>query len=102
MSILRSIQTAEQNAEKLRSEAYQYVKEALEKGKVEASEQIQKLQDEVQAQEKTLHSQATKVIEKREKEILQTYAKQDQDAKSDAKDRKKLAIDFIMKKVASL
>lgn len=102
MSMLDSIQAAEQKAENYRNEASKFVKELLEKNRVEAEEKVKLLFQEAEAREKQIYENSLTAIAHKKDEINLYYEKQDLEAKEKANSRVDVAINYILKKVTSI
>jgi antitoxin component of RelBE/YafQ-DinJ toxin-antitoxin module len=99
LSILESIQAAEDKLEKMKVEATEQVRILLENTKVESEIKVKTLLEEAIQKEKEIDQKTLKKITELELEINLNYQNLEQKMFLLANSRMDNAIDFIMKKV---
>ncbi|MFA5543545.1 MAG: hypothetical protein WCZ19_05585 [Acholeplasma sp.] len=99
MSILKLIQEAEEKAEKLKDEAKEEIAALLEKTKEETATEVEKLFNDFTLEQKNIDQEYNDLINKKEKDIIETYLQSDLLDEEKAKSNSSKTVDFIMGKV---
>lgn len=99
MSILKLIQEAEDLAEKLKDEAKKEIAALLEKTKEDTSNEVEKLFNDFTLEQKSIDQEYNDLINKKEKEIVEGYLRNDLLDEEKAKTNSSKTVDFIMGKV---
>lgn len=102
MSILDSIQEAENKAEKVKQQAMEDVSLLLEESKIETNKQVEALFAAAQDKRKQIDANTKIVIANKSKEISKTNRDNDLSLEELAKQNTNAVVDFILEKVVQI
>lgn len=102
MPILDSIRKAENNADNMRAEATEKVKDLLDETKVISEEKARVIIEETKKEEKRIDEETFKNLKIKELAIFSAYEKEDEDLAVFAKSKFNGAIDYMIKRVFDL